>query len=138
MSAPAWELHPQLAADCHRIDRLGPVWRLLHRNATLHWFILVPETSVLDLFDLTRAERGALMDAANEVSAFLKSSLDYPRVNVGALGLLVPQLHLHVIGRRPDDPCWPGPIWGRLSEARAYAPAEIAAIRESLQRRSQG
>lgn len=132
MSAPAWELHPNLAADCHVLDRVGDIWRLLHRNATLHWFILVPETTVLDLFDLPAAQRAALLEAADGIADFLKSSLAYPRVNVGSLGLVVPQLHLHLVGRRPEDPCWPGPVWGALSQGHGYAAAEVARIAASL------
>ena len=127
MSDTDWQLHPVLEADCHVLGRLGSCWRLLHRNATLHWFILVPETTVPDLFDLPREARMELLDQAAGLAAFLKSTLAYPRVNVGALGLVVPQLHLHVIGRRPNDPCWPGPVWGALPPGPGYSAEEVRA-----------
>jgi diadenosine tetraphosphate (Ap4A) HIT family hydrolase len=55
-----------------------------------------------------------------------------PRVNVGALGLLVPQLHLHVIGRREGDPCWPAPVWGNLEAGGSYDDAALKTLRELL------
>jgi diadenosine tetraphosphate (Ap4A) HIT family hydrolase len=121
-------LHPRLEADCHQLGRLPSGHLLLHRNAALHWFILVPETSELDLLDLPASERDALMSDAAMISDFLKGELHYPRVNVGALGLVVPQLHLHIVGRREGDPCWPAPVWGQLASGPAYDASEIQAL----------
>jgi len=132
VSHSTWQLHPTLAADCHRLGRLPASWLLLHRNATLHWLILVPETGALDLLDLAPAQREALFEDASRVSRFLKCDLAYTRVNVGALGLVVPQLHLHVIGRRDSDPCWPGPVWGALPPGPAYRPGELARLTAAL------
>ncbi len=130
MSKSKNALHPRLAADCHQLGLLGDTRLLLHRNASLHWFILVPFTDTLDLLDLPPIGRETLLERAREVSEFLKMELNYPRVNVGALGLLVPQLHLHVIGRREDDPCWPDPVWGRLGDGPGYEPAQLQVIRD--------
>ena len=132
MSRQNWQLHPQLARDCHRLGRLGSAQLLLHRNAALHWFILVPETDALDLLDLPIASREQLMADAAIVANFLKTGLDYPRVNVGALGLLVPQLHLHVIGRREGDPCWPQPVWGNLGGDARYSDDDLGELRSRL------
>lgn len=129
MSDNDFALHPQLAADCHRLGQLTQAQLLLHRNAALHWFILVPETACLDLTDLPSAQRNALLDDAAEVGTLLKDEFAYPRVNIGALGLLVPQLHLHVIGRREGDPCWPGPVWGALPPGGEYDDAELEKLR---------
>lgn len=131
-----WELHPTLAGDCHYLGKLSAAHLLLHRNTALHWFLLVPETRVLDLTDLPASERAALLDGAAVLGSFLKNKLRYPRVNVGALGLVVPQLHLHVIGRRDDDPCWPAPVWGRLSAPvdgeAGYDPLAIEQLRAAI------
>ncbi|MEL7044471.1 MAG: HIT family protein, partial [Pseudomonadota bacterium] len=59
-------------------------------------------------------------------------NLAYPRVNVGALGLVVPQLHLHVVGRRESDPCWPAPVWGCLDDGPSYAEDELDALRTAF------
>jgi diadenosine tetraphosphate (Ap4A) HIT family hydrolase len=127
-----WTLHPTLAADCHVLGRLDSAHLLLQRNAALHWFILVPETRALDLLDLEPAQRRALMDDAARVAGFLKGPLAYERVNVGALGLLVPQLHLHVVGRREGDGCWPRPVWGQLPDGGSWDADTLAALRASL------
>jgi diadenosine tetraphosphate (Ap4A) HIT family hydrolase len=127
-----WQLHPQLAKDCHLLGQLGSVHLLLHRNAALHWFILVPETDALDLLDLPPGPRESLLQNAAQVAEFLKTALNYSRVNVGALGLLVPQLHLHVVGRREDDPCWPQPVWGNLGGEARYSDHEILELRSRL------
>lgn len=123
-----WQLHPTLAADCHVLGRMGDSHLLLHRNASLHWFILVPETDALDLVDLPAEACHALMDNAAEIGEVLKHALGYPRVNIGALGLLVPQLHLHVIGRRESDPCWPGPVWGALPPGAEYSDSALVEL----------
>ncbi|EAQ97507.2 HIT family protein [Congregibacter litoralis] len=127
-----WQLHPTLARDCHVLGGTADVELLLHRNALLHWFILVPHTSALDLLDLPDHEREALLNQARGVSDYLKQTLDYPRVNVGALGLVVPQLHLHVVGRREGDPCWPAPVWGNLDAGSSYTSAQIDELTKAM------
>lgn len=127
-----WRLHPALAADCHHLGRLPSSRLLLQRNATLHWFILVPETGERDLLDLPRDQLAALLEDARRVAGFLRRGLGYQRVNVGALGLRVAQLHLHVIGRREDDPCWPNPVWGALQPGPDYTAEELARLAGAL------
>ena len=111
---PSIKLHPQLVKDCHVLGRFELCYVLLHKNSVLPWFILVPETEVPDLLDLAEAERNLAMAECANVSGFIKKSLGYPKINFGAIGNVVPQLHLHVIGRKPDDPCWPNPVWGEF------------------------
>lgn len=132
MQQHPFTLHPVLQADCHALGRLGATHVLLHRNASMHWFILVPETAHLDLLDLPTGELNDLMHTATALSHLLKQELSYPRVNVGALGLLVPQLHLHVIGRREGDPCWPQPVWGNLNAGASYSESELHRLRSSV------
>ena len=127
-------IHPQLLADSHRLGKLQLCHVLLHRNAILPWFILVPETEVLDLLDLPDDLRHAAMDEAGTVARFIKTRLDYKKINFAAIGNVVPQLHLHVVGRRKDDPCWPAPVWGHLNEAREYSTVELERIAEMLER----
>ncbi len=115
-----FQIHQRLLDDCHRLGRLPICHVLLHRNAALPWFILVPETMATDLLDLSAGPRDRVMAEAAAVSAFVKDDLGYPKVNFGAIGNLVPQLHLHVIGRRPEDACWPAPVWGHLEATSAY------------------
>ncbi len=125
-------LHPQLQADCHVLGDWPSGRLLLHRNATLHWFLLVPYTQHLDLLDLDTPLRERLFSDATRLHHYLKDTLAYPRVNVGALGLVVPQLHLHVIGRREDDPCWPAPVWGRLADGPVYGQDALEVLKVDL------
>jgi diadenosine tetraphosphate (Ap4A) HIT family hydrolase len=123
----------QLLLDTHRIGRLPLCHLLLHKNAVLPWFILVPETSVTDLLELTDDLRSAKLSEASRVSRFVKQYLDYPKINFAAIGNVVPQLHLHVVGRKPGDSCWPAPVWGNLRETREYATVEVCRLKEKLQ-----
>ena len=123
-----FEIHPQLLADSHRLGRFAHCHALLHRNAALPWFILVPETSVSDLLDLEAGIMTAVLGEAAVVAQFLKTALGYPKINFAAIGNVVPQLHLHVVGRRPGDACWPAPVWGHPMEQREYAPQQLQEI----------
>ena len=109
-----FQIHQRLLDDCHRLGRLPICHVLLHRNAELPWFILVPETMATDLLDLPAGPRDRVMAEAAAVSAFVKDDLGYPKVNFGAIGNLVPQLHIHHVVRYRDDPAWPAPVWGRV------------------------
>ena len=118
-------IHPQLLADCHHLGRLTVCELLLNRNDRLPWFILVPDTELVDILDLPVSQRGAVLADCAEVSGFIKQVLGYPKVNFAGLGNLVPQMHLHVIGRREGDACWPQPVWGNLPGGGAYDEARL-------------
>ncbi len=127
-------IHPQLLLDNHYLGKFPSSHVLLHKNATLPWFILVPETEVADLLDLPKNLRRAAMDEAAVISAFVKQTFGCAKVNFASIGNVVPQLHLHIVGRTPTDPCWPAPVWGNLRETRNYSHAEIGVIIADLQR----
>ncbi|MBP6582225.1 MAG: HIT domain-containing protein [Chromatiaceae bacterium] len=128
----SFPLHPQLLADCHRLGQLSHGHLLLHRNALVPWFILVPETNLGNLLDLPIPQRDGVLADCKRVSDYLTGVLDCPKVNVAWIGNLVPQLHVHLIGRHPDDPCWPKPVWGNLTQSRDYGAQEVGAIRAAL------
>jgi len=115
-----FQLHHQLLLDSHRLGRFHLCHLLLHKNAALPWFILVPETNVTDLLDLPDELRATALSEANRVSTFIKRDLNYPKVNFAAIGNVVPQLHLHVVGRNPNDSCWPAPVWGHLRDGGLF------------------
>ena len=122
-------LHPTLAADCHDLG----VWRdlrlLLHRDAHVRWLILVPETSATDWHELPSAQRDRLAAASSALSAMLRSVPACDKVNIAAIGNLVPQFHFHVIGRWRTDPYWPGVVWGRVQPGRVYGEEEVEDMR---------
>jgi diadenosine tetraphosphate (Ap4A) HIT family hydrolase len=126
------QIHSQLLTDCHHLGRLVATEVLLHRNAALPWFILVPNASATDLLDLAARDRDAVMAECAAVSAFIKQSLGFSKVNFAALGNVVPQMHLHIIGRREGDPCWPQPVWGNLPEGGQYGQERLQAWQAGL------
>jgi diadenosine tetraphosphate (Ap4A) HIT family hydrolase len=115
-----FQLHPQLAADCIRIGRLPLSLLLLLNDARYPWFVLVPQrTGISEIFELTEDDQRQLWHESAELSRFMKQAFHADKLNIGALGNLVPQLHLHHIARFRTDPAWPGPVWGH-SEPEAY------------------
>jgi len=127
-------IHPQLLADCHHLGRLPQSELLLHRNAALPWFILVPDTRLPDVLDLPEEHRQAVLEECAAVSAFIKQVLGFEKVNFAGLGNVVPQMHLHVIGRHSADACWPQPVWGNLSVEEDYPAQQLQEWQEGLVR----
>jgi diadenosine tetraphosphate (Ap4A) HIT family hydrolase len=131
-----FEIHPQLLHDCHRLGQLRLCHVLLYKNATVPWLILVPETaSTDDLLDLPEHVRNLAMDEAAIAARFIKNEFGVSKINFAAIGNVVPQLHLHVVGRRANDPCWPAPVWGNLVEADGYSATRIVILTATLTRK---
>lgn len=124
-----FELHPQLAGDCHLIGDFECARVLLHKNALIPWFILVPRGEYRDLDDMPIQQRNRLMAESDRLAALLRSEFAVTKINIAALGNMVPQLHLHVIGRRKDDPCWPNPVWGNLNETADWQESDVKRLR---------
>jgi diadenosine tetraphosphate (Ap4A) HIT family hydrolase len=122
----------QILADTHCLGQWPGCHLQLHRNALLHWLILVPETEAVDLLDLPAAQRNSLLEKAAELGQWLKREFGYPKVNFAAIGNVVPQMHLHVVGRRPDDACWPAPVWGNLPTGPEYDTTQIEELQQKL------
>ena len=121
-----FELDDRLAADTVPIGYLNLCRVLLMNDVRYPWLILVPEKPDLtEIGDLTRDDRIVLMDEMEKVSNAIRVLYNPIKVNVGALGNVVRQLHIHIVGRTECDPAWPGPVWGH-SAAEAYAPEAIA------------
>ena len=121
----AFILDPQLAADTTPICALTLCDALLMRDARFPWIILVPRRAgPTELFELDVKERAILIEEVAAASRALKLSSGALKINVGALGNIVRQLHIHVVARRKGDAAWPGPVWGY--GARAPYPAGAA------------
>ena len=114
-----------LREECHYFGRLPNAHLLLQRNAALPWFVLCPPTDLQDVLDLPPAVLHPLLDDCAAVSRFIKQTLDYPKTNFAGLGNVLPDMHLHVVGRRPGDACWPNPVWGNLPDGGSYGPDVI-------------
>jgi len=134
--SPAWTLHPQLEQDTVTIADLALSRLLLSRDANYPWLLLVPRRpGATEIIDLDAAGQAQLMTEIDAVSRALKAVTACDKLNVAAIGNVVPQLHVHVVARRRGDPAWPKPVWG-AAPARAYDPAErerfIAALRRKI------
>jgi len=131
---PTFTLHPQLAADTVPVGDLALCRVLLSKDANYPWLILVPRRpGIVELIDLAPADRAILSSEIDAVSRALKAITECEKLNVAALGNVVPQLHVHVIGRRHSDAAWPKPVWG-ASPAAAYDPAIRDGFVTALQR----
>jgi diadenosine tetraphosphate (Ap4A) HIT family hydrolase len=113
-----FELHPQLCADTFVVGDL-PLCRLLLMNdASYPWFILVPRRpGISEIFELETRDQTQLLRESSALSRVLHTLFNADKLNIGALGNLVPQLHVHHIVRYRSDRAWPQPVWG-------FAPAE--------------
>jgi len=106
-------LDERLARDALVIGDLPLCRVLLMNDARWPWLILVPRREgLVELVDLEPPDQTHLMDEAGRAARFLKSQARADKINVGALGNIVRQLHLHIVARVIGDPAWPGPVWG--------------------------
>jgi diadenosine tetraphosphate (Ap4A) HIT family hydrolase len=131
-----FHLSERLAADTILVCDLSLSRVLLMNDARFPWLILVPRRAYAsEVFDLSESDRGELMLEITRCSELLKTLSGAAKINVGALGNLVPQLHIHVVARSPSDIAWPGPVWG-FGKSEPYAPpardALAARIRTAL------
>ena len=110
---PDFALHPRLAADTLPIGDLPLCRVLLMADARFPWLILVPRRAgLVEVIDLDAPERAVLMEEIALASHALRRETGAEKLNVGALGNIVTQLHVHVVARSPGDAAWPGPVWG--------------------------
>jgi diadenosine tetraphosphate (Ap4A) HIT family hydrolase len=163
MPSPAWSLHPQLENDTSPVGDLALCRVLAINDADYPWLVLVPRrlkhdpekpalgldprveavfrkdhaqaNAIVEIGDLPTADAARLMDEIRLASSVLKAVTGCDKLNVGAIGNVVPQLHVHIVARWRTDPLWPKPIWGfagpRAGDAAAFA-RFIAAIRSGL------
>jgi len=110
-----FDLNPRLEGDSYPVTDLGLCAVRLMKDANYPWVLMVPRKSdLIEIIDLDARDRGLLIEEIAAVSAALKQATDCEKLNVGALGNQVSQLHVHVIARFRDDAAWPGPIWGAV------------------------
>lgn len=128
-----WHLHAQLAEDTHPVASLGLCELRLMDDGNYPWLVLVPRVAdAVELLDLDDTQRHAITDEIDLASRALRELFRPHKLNVAALGNLVPQLHVHVIARFQHDPAWPAPVWGRVA-ARPYPPEALVERIASLQ-----
>ena len=112
-----------LEADIVFLGKLRLSRLYLMNNSNFPWLILIPEReNVSEIIDLTEKDREQLFKEICDISAVVKNVCAPDKLNVANLGNVSPQLHVHVIARYREDPCWPDPVWGRGKPKQPYTP----------------
>ena len=123
-----FKLHDRLAADTVLVHPLTLCQLLCMNNRVWPWLILVPaRPDGTELHHLPPGDRAVLMEEIAQASALLDRMFRPDKLNVAAIGNAVPQLHVHVVARRRDDPAWPNPVWGS-GIAEPYDPADLDSL----------
>ncbi|NOY62130.1 MAG: HIT domain-containing protein [Gammaproteobacteria bacterium] len=116
-----FRLHPQLKKDCHTVGQFPLCTLLLMNDANYPWFILVPmRENITELFQLDAVDQQQLMVESSALGQALMKIFSGDKLNIAALGNVVPQLHIHHVVRYRRDAAWPAPVWGRIA-AVAYS-----------------
>lgn len=122
---PGWHLHPQLADDTHPLAHWPLCDVQLMDDAHHPWLILVPRIEgATELTDLDPAQQATLTAEIDRACRALQAAVKPHKLNIAALGNVVPQLHVHVIARYRDDIAWPRPVWGTAA-AQPYSPEAL-------------
>ncbi len=125
-------LHGTLAADTVEAARWPLCRVLLAKDSRYPWLILVPQRAEMtEIHRLDPADQSQLMTEITRASRALETLHTPDKINVAALGNMVPQLHIHIVARFRTDAAWPGPIWGAHPPV-PYAAAELDAALEAL------
>lgn len=132
--ARPFELDPRLAADSVSLATLALCELRLMNDARFPWLVLVPQQpGRIEIDDLNDADQRVLWQEVRHAGLALRQCAPCEKLNIGALGNIVRQLHVHVVARRTGDAAWPGPVWG-CGGAEGYRPDELAARCDSLRR----
>ena len=127
----SFALDERLARDTFVVGDMPLCRVLLMNDSRWPWLVLVPRREgAVELTDLDGTDRTVLIEEAAQAAALLKSHAGALKINLGALGNIVRQLHLHVMARTVGDPAWPGPVWGH-GTAAPYRQAQARALIEA-------
>lgn len=120
-----FELDYRLENDCVFIGTMSLCRILLMKDANYPWIILVPQRAdVSEIYQLDEDDQEQLVWESSFVAQRLMSAFSGDKMNIAALGNVVPQLHIHHVVRTEDDPAWPNPVWGAVP-AKAYLTSDL-------------
>ena len=126
------ELHKNLREDCLLVGRFRLCQLLLMKDANYPWFILVPDReNISEIHQLGNGDQLQLMRESSILSAALETAFKADKINIAALGNIVPQLHIHHIVRYQHDKAWPAPVWGAF-KAKSYSEAAMHIVLDKL------
>ena len=134
MNETGFALDPRLAADTRPVASLPLCAVLLLNDARYPWLVLVPRRAgLVEVADLHEDEQAVLWQEVNRAAAALRAVAPCDKLNLGALGNVVRQLHVHVVARVEGDTAWPGPVWGH-GQAAARGDSQARPLIAALQR----
>ena len=126
------ELHNNLQRDCLLVGRFKLCHLLLMKDANYPWFILVPDReNISEIHQLSDSDQLQLMRESSILSAALETAFKADKINIAALGNIVPQLHIHHIVRYQNDKAWPAPVWGAF-KAKSYSEETLHRVLDKL------
>jgi len=132
---PAWSLHSRLKEDTIDIGDLPLCRVLVIKDAHYPWLLMVPrQAEAVEIIDLDEVQQAQLMTEITRVARALKEITKCDKLNIAALGNLVPQLHVHIIARRSNDVAWPRPVWGVMPPL-AHDAEEVQTFISALRRK---
>jgi len=121
----SFALHPALKKDCIELGQLKLCRVLLMNDSQFPWLILVPEReNISEIYQLSAADQQLLMHESSYIAEQLAALYHADKMNIAALGNMVPQLHIHHVVRYKIDKAWPAPIWGKF-DAQAYTAKDL-------------
>ena len=126
-----FSLNSRLQEDCTVLLERDEISFLLHQNAEVFWFILVPHTQEIEFHELDQAKQQQLLGLINRLSAFIQNSFNIDKLNIAMIGNVVSQMHIHVVGRSLNDAYWPDVVWGRSFE-KTYTAQQVEEIQQQL------
>jgi len=128
------DIHPQLLNDCLILGRFPLCHLLLMRDANYPWFILVPDRDgVSEIYQLSETDQQQLLNESSLLAGFLMKSFHGDKMNIAALGNIVPQCHIHHVVRYHNDAAWPAPIWGCVP-LKAYSDNDLSNVVDKIKR----
>jgi diadenosine tetraphosphate (Ap4A) HIT family hydrolase len=129
---PNFQLHPQLKKDCFVLGKFELCQVLLMNDSQFPWFILVPQRAdIREIYELTDAEQITLIRESSYLAKKLAEIFNADKLNVAAIGNLVPQLHIHHVVRYENDKAWATPVWGKFA-AVPYTEQQRVLLLEKL------
>lgn len=129
---PTFELHPQLEQVTVFVAQLSLCEVRLMNDANYPWLLLVPmRDGIREIHRLSQDSQQTLMQEITYVSERFEALTNAEKMNVAALGNMVPQLHVHIIARFAHDGAWPGPVWG-VQPVRPYEKSRLNAFVDDI------
>lgn len=127
----SFKLDVRLNNDCYTLAETPSTLWLLLNNSHFPWFIIVPKTEIEELYLLPLDLQATLQQQSSLMSEFIVDNFTSDKLNVAAIGNIVKQMHLHIIGRSESDPCWPGVVWGTEFK-KPYEDDQVLQIQSQL------